>query len=1014
MTSFYPANLRNDFYYPEMPWRFSPDLYRRIKRSTPEPGSSYKKCPVFPSDKEWCALEKAVRLKGQRIRRVYAIHHGGRTQNFENTLINIETTAFPNKWTAEKDAPERQKVIEIWKRQTDQFTPLSLMERAKDGFNGRFDKVRVLPAFHAFGDPAIGHSICHSGFVIPGKHRIIESLKKKIFPTASGVTDPGYYGSGIYFSSSAEYVRSAYGGPNVPFLMSCVSMGNPYPVIMSDFRSIDPITNTEVNRLEGQGAHDFHTAHYIPVIREVGKVYVPSLNPECDEVVVFDPAQTLPLFLIYLQPDFLPSEPSMTPKCSGELIDFLLNVLQHPAVQSDCELQDVLKEKGKFLMLFGDHACLSPEEGTLYEQLKVLVTIEGALDATAKARLIETLSQEKKALLEKLSEFSQQFNDYIERDLSVAWDYLFLAAPRLLRDEPIKLQGYLGRLLRTCAWEKKTDLFEKIVNPLRTTGLPTENARELEKHLARWYDMADHKKRVSEAKWHEELLLPMFDSYSRALYLGDDLYQEISRAFAVILFENLPSLDKSIDQALKNKDQPLLEGCLQTLSAMRDNFCPYLEDRQLLSKYYIKLAPFFETKPDHLYCPFIETGMTPAIDTSFPNPYIQRCREALKNWKTSFSSLEILSLFPSLCPDREKGFELLFTTLKHLPEIDGSEGAINIDFGSIQKEKQELLLEVLRRLFKFQKEPPEVLSIHNAAALTSKDLLLFLHPELTYLDLQGSKLDALPPVVLPCLKTLNLTGCEMLAPLQIDARALKELKVSKKNISNLIVKGNLATVIHVEDDPDANLSPIFPAFKKELSKQFCVSLGEYLLHVLKQSDIKNRTMGKALLKLLRHKADSLKESKFQADYDLKKLDLSNKMLADRGVMALSTVLSESLVNLNLSLNQITAKGVADLSEMLPYSNIIKLNLSMNGLRSEGAGILASVLPQTKIKILDLSLNLIEDKGARALLQTLPQSQVLLLDLGDNRIGKETAKQFDSLFNKNGEKITVNFVSSASS
>jgi len=532
--------------------------------------------------------------------------------------------------------------------------------------------------------------------------------------------------------------------------------------------------------------------------------------------------------------------------------------------------------------------------------------------------------------------------------------------------------------------------------------------------LARWYDIADHKKKVPEAKWHEELLLPMFDSYSRALYLGDDLYQEISRTFAVILFENLPSLGKSIDQALKNKDLPLLEGCLQTLSVMRDNFCPYLEDRELLLPYYIKLAPSFETEPDHVYRPFVVTGMTPAIDTSSPNPYVKRCREALKNWKTSFSSLEILSRFPFLCPNREKGFELLFATLKHLPEINGSEGAINIDLGSIQKEKQELLLEVLRRLFKFQKEPPEVLSIRNATALTSKDLLLFLHPKLTSLDLQGSKLDAVPPVVLPSLKTLNLTGCEMLAPLQIDARALKELKVSRKNISNLTLKGTLTTVIHVENDPDTNLACIFPEFKKELSLHFCISLGEYLLHVLRQPGIEERTMGKALLKLLRRKTDSLKESKFQADYDLKKLDLSCKKLLDGDVIALSTVLSESLVNLDLSLNKITAKGVAALSEMLPYSNITDLNLSMNGFTSEGASVLASGLPQTKIRKLDLSLNKIGDKGAKALFDALPQSQVSLLDLGDNPIGKEIVKQFDGLLNRSGEKVTVSFASSVTS
>ena len=143
-------------------------------------------------------------------------------------------------------------------------------------------------------------SIATSGFAYFGKHAYFDS--KTQFSTTS--TDIGFFGSGIYFTNSAQYAALYAKGH---LLLSWVSMREPYPVIAD---LLFPSKPTDMKMLEGKGAYQNYNAHYIPVVS------VDPNNPKCmiyyptcvdqiaawDEIVVFQKSQTLPRFWIELSP----------------------------------------------------------------------------------------------------------------------------------------------------------------------------------------------------------------------------------------------------------------------------------------------------------------------------------------------------------------------------------------------------------------------------------------------------------------------------------------------------------------------------------------------------------------------------------------------------------------------------------------------------------------------------------------------------------------------------------------
>jgi hypothetical protein len=112
---------------------------------------------------------------------------------------------------------------------------------------------------------------------------------------ALSTLDDGYYGNGIYFSSHCTYTVPYFSVHGDPCLIICSLIpGNPYPVI-------EP-PNDE-NSVKGSNLITGYQSHYV-VTRTNGYPFTQedydSENPSFDEIVVFQEAQVLPLFLLVI------------------------------------------------------------------------------------------------------------------------------------------------------------------------------------------------------------------------------------------------------------------------------------------------------------------------------------------------------------------------------------------------------------------------------------------------------------------------------------------------------------------------------------------------------------------------------------------------------------------------------------------------------------------------------------------------------------------------------------------
>jgi len=145
------------------------------------------------------------------------------------------------------------------------------------------------------------------------------SIASNGFGTASSL-DPGWYGSGIYFTSSMNYA-SLYAKDSEKdgkvFLLSLVCPGNLFPITEVPFVTDKGARKDNLNGYLGLSARPGYQAHYTMVTVDPslrGKQGFPVTGEflgegVADELVVFEAAQALPVFLIYSRqkPQFVTS-----------------------------------------------------------------------------------------------------------------------------------------------------------------------------------------------------------------------------------------------------------------------------------------------------------------------------------------------------------------------------------------------------------------------------------------------------------------------------------------------------------------------------------------------------------------------------------------------------------------------------------------------------------------------------------------------------------------------------------
>lgn len=195
-------------------------------------------------------------------------------------------------------------------------------------------------------------------------------------------TDVGFFGSGIYLTTSARYAADIY-SDGEHLLLGWVSMREPFPVI-SD--TDNPSQCSDMKRLKGQGAYHKYNAHYIPVVPDPKNPqsanYYPcplGQQPVWDEIVVFQPSQTLARFWVVMQVDLTKPVPGSS-LTVGALLQMVCSCLDQEAVQNHQQLSEFLENKETELM------TLNPSQGLTSLDAIVFNCINQLLDENKNVR----------------------------------------------------------------------------------------------------------------------------------------------------------------------------------------------------------------------------------------------------------------------------------------------------------------------------------------------------------------------------------------------------------------------------------------------------------------------------------------------------------------------------------------------------------------------------------------------------------------------------------------------------
>ncbi|CAF4173892.1 unnamed protein product, partial [Adineta steineri] len=141
--------------------------------------------------------------------------------------------------------------------------------------------------------------------------RVWHGCNKQLLPellgegfASLGQLDDGWFGKGMYFSSSAEYAsRYCPKNEDACLIMCYVLVLNPFPVIYDDApEDVKP----KQFRFYGRGNHRTFQCHYIPVSgKEPTMDFRPPLegvdHADYDELVVFESANILPQIVVHLK-----------------------------------------------------------------------------------------------------------------------------------------------------------------------------------------------------------------------------------------------------------------------------------------------------------------------------------------------------------------------------------------------------------------------------------------------------------------------------------------------------------------------------------------------------------------------------------------------------------------------------------------------------------------------------------------------------------------------------------------
>ena len=375
---------------PSTPWHFSSSVFQRLSQQPSE--GSFKKVEIQTGDPEFAFVQNYFQHNqpaNRAIARVWGVHNGAQTNAFEGSVSTMEQEAsnpvFAPKWESKDDPLKslRERAHKRWEGAVSPFSPFNVPQQADR--QRSYKEAKVLPMWHG-SSAAKCKSIAESGFTFFGKHQ----------GGAVASTDQGFFGSGIYFTSSARYAADIY-SHGQHLLLAWVSMRKPYPIV-SDKKGQKC---SDMHTLEKQGAYENYNAHYIPVVSIDPKnskcaIYYPCAQgeePSCDELVVFHKSQTLPRFWVEICVDLPKSMPALSANNNaaatvGTLIDLITDLLDESSIQNNQKLAGLLN--GKFTLLIGssESSPLDSDNQTFFQLTKRLTGQGGKVNQFVANKLL--------------------------------------------------------------------------------------------------------------------------------------------------------------------------------------------------------------------------------------------------------------------------------------------------------------------------------------------------------------------------------------------------------------------------------------------------------------------------------------------------------------------------------------------------------------------------------------------------------------------------------------------------
>ncbi len=375
MSSSFVVNLRGKVCNAFTPWMLSPSLFQRVRASSAQKGIHHE-CEVLRSDPEWDFVNSyffQYAPLNYSIKRIFCVHNPSQTEQFEASLKTMDGEAqnpiFAPKWDKEDPTGCRAQVMARWRESA--FSSAVVVRAGSR--NEFFSHVFVFPYWHGSNQEKV-QSICDTGFAYFGKHNFDKGDK-------GASTDVGFFGSGIYFTSSARYAADIYSSGHL--LLAWVSMRSPYPVIGEQEAQDMPL---DKEKLEKGPAFENYDAHYIPVIAvntsdPMCPAYVPCKKdqiPMWDEAVVFHKSQTLPRFYVELIPTLpTPTSPVIT---LIQLLEYLQQLSNKPEIAENSQLLSLFQQKKQLLFVMGDSSHLSSVDQKFFDLVRQLQTGAAKLD----------------------------------------------------------------------------------------------------------------------------------------------------------------------------------------------------------------------------------------------------------------------------------------------------------------------------------------------------------------------------------------------------------------------------------------------------------------------------------------------------------------------------------------------------------------------------------------------------------------------------------------------------------